>query len=644
MHLLLPLVTLTALRVPGPLSPRNANYAIHATLDEKARVVKGVERLHWKNIASGPADTMVFHLYMNAFKNNESTFMKESKGEHRRVKQQKDSPWGGIDVTKLVIGGVDVTKEFKVDDTLGTVKLPAPVAPGATVDVDVEFTTKMPKVFARTGYHDDFLAVGQWFPKVGVWDCDGGPHGHPATCRWRAHQHHLNSEFFADYGVYDVDVEVPKNWVVGASGVLVSEKTAGERKTLTYHAEDVHDFVWTTSPKFKVSEDKFTDAVGDVRIRVLSQPGRDANVPRHIKATQDGLAELTRRFGPYPYSQITVVDVPEGAAGAGGMEYPTLFFTEDMPVPPGVHFPEYVTIHELSHQYFYGLVGSDEVEEAWLDEGFTEAMSDWGVVRMFGREGGAIDYMGFRGSVDELEQLGFRGALGIDPLATRAFDYESNGTYGQTTYAKTTLALRTMEEYLGHEKFEAAMRHYYEKARFTHPRGEDFVRLFDEGAGEDLSWYWKPVLWGTETLDYEVIGVDKRRKPPVIGLVDEGGKRVEKKEPARADKNAPWISEVTVHRAGEIAMPVEVKVVFEDGSEKRETWDGGKPGEPRWKRYTYEQAKPVAYAEVDPDGRLPLDVKRWNNGRRAEPESAPRRQLVTWFENALSVLFSSVGF
>ena len=550
MHFLLPLVTMTALRVPGPLSPRNASYTIHASLDEKDKVVKGKERLHWKNPTAGAADSMVFHLYMNAFKNNESTFMKESKGEHRGNKQEKGG-WGAIDITKLTIGGVDVTKGIVVDDTLATVKLPAPVAGGAEVDVDVEFTTKMPKVFARTGYKDDFFEVGQWFPKIGVWDCDAGPHGHPATCRWRANQHHLNSEFFADYGVYDVDVEVPKKWTVGATGVLVSEKTNGERKTLTYHAEDVHDFVWTTSPDFKVTEDKYTGPAGEVRIVMLSQPGRDANIGRHIKATQVGLAELERRFGPFPYSQITVVDVPEGAEGAGGMEYPTLFFTDDVPVPPGVHLPEYVTIHELAHQYFYGLVGSDEVEEAFLDEGFTETMSDWGVTRMFGREGGAWDVLGQHFSVTALEQVGYASALRINPLETKAFEYESNHSYGATTYAKTVLVLRTMEAYLGAEKFEAAMRHYYDKARFTHPRGEDFVRLFDEAAGQDLSWYWKPTLWGSDTLDYEMLSVEKRRKPAPVGLFDgKDGKREEKEAPKTPDKNAPWISEVTVRRNG----------------------------------------------------------------------------------------------
>jgi hypothetical protein len=644
MHLLLPLVTLTALRVPGPLSPRNANYTIHASLDEKDKVVKGKETLHWKNPTAGAADTMVFHLYMNAFKNNESTFMKESKGEHRGNKQEKKG-WGAIDITKLVVGGVDLTKAIKVDDTLATVKLPTPVAGGATVDVDVEFTTKMPKVFARTGFKDDFFEVAQWFPKIGVWDCDAGPYGHPATCRWRANQHHLNSEFFADYGVYDVDVEVPKKWTVGATGVLVGEKTSGERKTLTYHAEDVHDFVWTTQPDFKTTEDKYVGPSGEVRIVMLSQPGRDANVGRHIKATQVGLAELERRFGPYPYSQITVVDVPEDAEGAGGMEYPTLFFTEDVPVPPSMHFPEYVTIHELAHQYFYGLVGSDEVEEAWLDEGLTETMSDWGVSRQFGREGGAWDIFGHRLSVTELSQAGYSTAIGIDPSETRAFEYESNHLYGAVTYTKTVLILRTMEAYLGAEKFEAAMRHYYDKAKFTHPRAEDFVRLFDEGAGQDLSWYWKQTLWGTSTLDYEVMDVSKRRKPAPVGLFDgKDGKREEKEAPKKEDKDAPWISEVVVRRKGELAFPVDVKVVFEDETIKHETWDGGRDGGPRWKRWTYETKKPVAWAEVDPDGKVALDTTRFNNGRRVEPESAPRRQITSWFQNALSVVLSAVGF
>ena len=272
-------------------------------------------------------------------------------------------------------------------------------------------------------------------------------------------------------------------------------------------------------------------------------------------------------------------------------------------------------------------------------------MTDWGVTRMFGREGGGWDYFGHHLSVTEFEQQSYRNLATVDPLELRAFDYESFRSYSSMTYAKTTLVLRTMESYLGNDKFEAAMRHYYEKARFTHPRGEDFVRLFDEGARQDLTWFWRPALWGTQTLDYQILRIDKRRKQAPVGLFDENGERVEKKEPKKPDQNAPWISEVVVHRKGDIAIPVDVKVVFEDGSEKRETWDGGsEPGAPRWKRFVYETAKAVAYAEIDPDGKVALDANRWNNGKRAESDGGPRRRVVGWFQNALSLLFSSVGF
>lgn len=156
---------------------------------------------------------------------DQSTFFRESKGAHRG-NERKEHGWGAIDVKRIAVGGVDLTRQFTVDDTLGTVKLPRPVAAGASVDVDIEFTVKLPKVFARTGYHDDFLAVAQWFPKIGVFDCEPGPYG-GAGCRWRAHQHHLNSEFFADYGVYDVELDVPASARVGATGVLVDERVAG---------------------------------------------------------------------------------------------------------------------------------------------------------------------------------------------------------------------------------------------------------------------------------------------------------------------------------------------------------------------------------------------------------------------------------
>ncbi|HZS38727.1 MAG TPA: M1 family metallopeptidase [Polyangia bacterium] len=639
MHALgMTLAVVSALRVPGPLSPRNANYQMKASLDVAEKSVTGHETLSWRNTASGPASELVFHLYMNAFKNELSTFLRESRGRLRRSDMEKHG-WGAIDVKKIVVGGVDVTKRFTVDDTLGTLELDAPVAPGQTIQVEIDWVTKLPKVFARTGYHDDFFAVGQWFPKVGVWDCEGA-----GGCRWRAHQHHANSEFFADYGVYDVELDVPQKYWVGATGVYLDETAQGDRKVLRFHAEDVHDFVFTASPRFKVTEDTFTDALGSVKIEFLGIPGHESNAPRHIAATKLGLAELERRFGPYPYTQITVVDVPEGGEGAGGMEYPTLFFTFDVPVPRGLHLPELVTIHELSHQYFYGLVGSDEVEEAWLDEGFTETMTDWGLERMFG-DGGVYRLFGHFLPDHEQSRLGYRAVADRDPMETRAFDFVSNNTYGAVTYGKTNVVMRTVEHLLGAPRFEQAMRHYYEQWRFRHPRMNDFVRSFDEGAGEDLTWFWTPALAGTGVLDYEVLSLDVREHRKPTGLFDDPGGARREVEPEKSEK-PPFTSEVVVHRKGELVFPVELRVLFDDFSEKRETWDGGRADGKRWRRFTYEGPHKVVLAELDPDGKVPLDVSRWNNGRRAEeaPDLEPRRRLHGSFLELVSTLLATVGF
>jgi hypothetical protein len=638
MHVLgLALATLSALRMPGPLSPRNASYRIEATFDDQHKTVTAKEHITWRNITSGAANELAFHLYMNAFKNESSTFFRESQGLHRGNAAEPHG-WGAIDVTRIVVADQDLTKQLRVDDTVGKLPLPAPIAAGATVEIDVEWKTTLPQVFARTGYKDDFFAVAQWFPKLGVFDCTA------SGCAWRAHQHHLNSEFFADYGVYDVTVDVPARFQVGATGVLINDAKSGNRRKLTYHAEDVHDFVFTACPRFRTYEDTFHDQLGDVRILLLDLPGHEANAPRHIAATKVGLAELTRRFGPYPYSQITVVDVPQDGEGAGGMEYPTLFFSIDAPVPRSFHVPELVTIHELSHQYFYGIVGSDEVEEAWLDEGLTETMTDWGLSRMFGQASSVHNAFGHHLSQTDESHIGYHTAADIDPMETRAFDYLTNGSYGVVTYAKTNLVLRTLEAFLGSERFERAMRHYYETWRFRHPRIDDFVHTFDEGAGEDLSWFWNPTLRTSEVLDYEVLSVESRALHPPSGLFDvDGGTRREVEPEAKPQAHPDYESEVVIHRKGEIIFPVELRVVFDDGTERRERWDGGRDGA-RWRRFLFPAKQRVVLAEIDPDHKVALDLRRWNDGRRLEPDPAPRRAVVGAFFAVVSDLLAAVGF
>jgi hypothetical protein len=625
----LAMATVAALRVPGPLSLRNASYRLSASLDEKSHLVTGRAQLTWRNVAAAPADELVFHLYMNAFKNEQSTFWMESHGEHRRSKSEKHG-WGLIDVTRVRVGGVDLTARWIVDDTLAFLALSQPIAAGATVEIELEFTTRLPRIFARTGYVGDFFAVGQWFPKIGVFDG-----------AWRAHQHHLNSEFFADFGVYDVELDVPSDFVVGATGVEVPPVTDAARppgrKQVRFHAEDVTDFAWFASKKFHDD----AEAWRDVRIRLLSWPGHEAQRVRHFAAAKAGLAELERRLGPYPYAQLTIIDVPDDAEGAGGMEYPTLFTTLSWPVPDGIHLLELVTVHELAHQYFQGMVSSDEVEEAWLDEGFTEAMTDFGLSAQFGRSGSFLDFAGHRLSHTDGSRLGYRRHGDIDPPALPSFAFLDNGSYGTITYAKTNLILRTVEGLLGPARFEAGMRRYFEGWRFAHPRRDDFLNAFKEGAGADLGPFFHATLDGSELLDYEVLGVSAERTRPPAGLYPADGGVREVEPPSR--DSGPWRSEVVVHRRGTLVFPVEARVVFADGSERRERWDDVADG-PRWMRWQYQGAQPVAFAEIDPEHKVALDVSRLNDGLRREPDAAPRRRALGMVARVLSALLGAVGF
>ncbi len=652
-----------ALRVPGPLSPRNASYQMTARLDEKAHQIIGHLVLSWHNLENRPADKLVFHLYQNAFKNRASTFIRET-GPRLRRDIMPEHGYGAIDVSALKVGRDDLLSRAVIDDTLMTVPLPVPVGPSAAVQVEISFTTTLPKVFARSGYVGEFNAVSQWFPKIGVFDCQSG-------CRWRAHQYHGNTEFFADYGVYDVEVDVPVGYGVGATGVQVKRTVKGDRQRLLFHAEDVHDFVWMADPRFVEINDRIQDEWGGVNVRLLSRRGLESMNPRHLHATRQGLLELERRFGVYPYGNVTVVLPPADGNGAGGMEYPTLFTSVGLSLPPGLHVLEGVTAHELGHQYFYGIVGSDEVEEAFLDEGFNETFTTWAMERIIPGPCNAIDFLGLCFSQIDQDWLGYRGSLRRAPIATFSYLFPPE-TYSPVTYAQTAMTLCTLEHYLGPARMEAGMRRYVDRYRFHHPHRGDFTASFDQGAGEDLGWFWDQALTSTRVADYKVLSAVTRPHLPAAGLWDcpppprtvapnpaDPEARAREDDVREAEEAAcigqppgrhefdpqkddpdtrhPKLhdSDVHIQRMGDFVFPVVVRMTFQDGSVVRETWgfdEQRAAGENRVRRFRYSR-RPSALSrvEIDPDQTLLLDEHRLNNGLLLKPDGAPALRLAsTW--------------
>jgi aminopeptidase N len=475
------------------------------------------------------------------------------------------------------------------------------------VQFKIKFKATFPEVIARTGYKRTFLLAGQWFPKVGVWW-----HG-----QWNCHQFHATTEFFADFGTYDVKVTLPKNYVIGATGVQTSDTDNGNgTRTVAFHAEDVHDFAWTADPNFKVVEDQFDGSVGPVRIRLLTYDAHKSSWQPYIYATKESMKRFDEWYGPYPYAQLTVVDPPHGASEAGGMEYPT-FITGDTSwfMPKGVHLVDVVTEHEFGHQYWYGMVATNEFENGWLDEGINSYSEAKVLDSMYGPSVSVLNIMGAQLGEHALMRVQYLSTPDMDPLSRFSYQTQSIGSYGAVTYGKTASMLISLEKVLGEQTLTRALHAYFMKYRFTHPTQEDFMRTVDEVSGRDLKWFWDQAVYGTQMLDYEVSRADSN---PGNWYDD---KATEKKG------ETVYETQVLLHRKGDFVFPVEAVVKFDNGEAVRERWDGKE----RWVRYVYQKKAKVQSVQIDPDYEVTLDDNYLNNSRTVESQRGAVSKLTTYW-------------
>jgi hypothetical protein len=619
--------TTLAINSDRPMSERVVHYDIDAKYDAAKHTVDATEVLTYHNLTGQALEHFPFHLYQNAFQPN-STFVREAKVAGNRdtgYDKWEDKEYGSEDIKSLeVVGQGDLTSQIqyiqpddgnKDDKTVVDVRLPKPIAPGEFVQFKIAFQTKFPETQARSGWKRDFVLGGQWFPKVGVWW-----HG-----AWNCHQYHAMTEFFADFGVYDVKLTVPQFEVVGASGVKVSEaNNPDSTKTLTYHGDDIHDFAWTASPRYKVKEDGvFQGQMGPVSLRILMQPAHWSQADRHEKILKDSLDRFERWYGPYPYKTLTLVD-PEPDSAAGGMEYPT-FITGDSSwfMPQGVKLPEIVVEHEFGHQYWYGMVATNEFEDAWMDEGINSYTEVKVLDSILGPRTSFLDWAGITLGEREEQRLTYTSAADLDPIAQKAYDYYSYNSYAGITYGKTASVLLTLESIVGEDTMQKAMHAYFMKYRFTHPTKEDFLKTIEEVSGKDLRWYFNQAIYGSPVMDYKVLKVESS---PVNWYEDEkknGGKGAAKK----GDKNTVYRSSVWLQRKEDFVMPVEVEIKFDNGEKIREHWDGVS----RWTKFTYEKKAKVESAEIDPDHKIHLDRNDFNNSYTVEANSKPARKLQNYW-------------
>jgi hypothetical protein len=548
----------------------------------------------------------------------------------------------GLDLTAAAEYIQPDNKAHIHDKTVLRLPLPKPLSPGDSVQLFIDFTARLPEPpYARSGVLKEFYMVGQWFPKTGVYTAEG----------WNCHQFHTNSEFFADFGVYNVWITVPEENVVGATGIQVGQTLNNSDGSAThfYHAEDVHDFAWTASPEFV----EFKGVSQDVDIRVLMQPDHIAQGPRHVEATKMAVEYFQNWFGDYPYPNVTVVDPRRGASVTSGMEYPTLFTVgTSYGIPEGIRWPEMVIIHEFGHNYWQGMLASNEFEETWLDEGICnysemQIMNDY-----YGPSGDLLDFMGIKLNDIQFQRFAYISAPDEDPVVRKSWDYYSSRSYTINSYNKPALMLTTLQNYLGQEIMSRIMRTYFEKWKFKHPASRDFVAIVNEVSGLKLTSFFNQALYTNGILDYSVDRVfsrpyispkgydfeffpgeaDSTAGPAMIDSLTDSTELFYSEDTSQMDsigEEEPelYYSGVNIRRLGEFRFPVEVEVVFEDGEVVRETWDG----QELWKKYRYIKPARLVSAVVDPENKLLLDINFTNNSKAIKKRSPGTHKLsIRW--------------
>jgi Peptidase family M1 domain len=621
-------------------SPRNASYAITARLDPGSRTITGDEILTWRNTSSAATSTLRFHLYYNAWRNSESTWLRERKLSGRGDTEPQDSDWGWIDVTNIRIIGVDgtagdLTKRTRfvapddgnaADRTVMEVPLDRAVGPNETLNVQIAWSSRVPRPFARTGAIGSFYFLGQWFPKIGVLE----------NSSWNCHQFHLSTEFFADFGTYDVRLTVPKGWIVGATGTERDRRDEADGTTTHhYYEEDVHDFAWTASPDYVERRARFEHpTLPAVELRLLLQPEHQGQEDRHFEAARAALKYYGEWFGAYPYGHLTIVD-PAWRSNADGMEYPTLI-TAGTPwlARPHTDDPEDVTVHEAGHQFWYGIVATNEFEDAWMDEGINtfataRVMQERFYPVYYTRSyfGGSVpwvfrDFLRVR-EIDGDRLTSYRNGAKGDAPSTPSWRYWP-GTSGSITYDKTALWMNTLERMLGWETLQRILSTYFTRFAFKHPKPQDFFNVANEVSGQDLTWFFDQVYRSSNVFDY-AIDTLQSEIPEIKGY----GDKVASGETPRTElKLAQYRTQVVARRLGEGTFPVDVRVVLENKEEVRWHWDG----KDRWKLFQIDKPVRAVFAQVDPEHVLLLDVNYTNNSRTLTPQSgrAARKWSLAW--------------
>lgn len=441
------------------------HYNIEVELNPEDKTYEGKETIKYINNTGVDLSDIYIHIYPNAFRRKQTApyLYNYFQGAYPNG---FEPGFLNIDVAKVKNKNVEFATEGK-GSTILHLKLDSPLKSGENTKIYLEYTAKLPPAEDRFGYGDKTFNFGNWYPIVCVYDEDG----------WNTDPYYrLGDPFYSDISNYDVKITTPKDMIVASSGNIINEKTKGKKKIWEIEGKLIRDFAWVASKDFTVLK-------GDVEGTQLKMYFLDASSQIKDYAfdiARDSLITFNRIFGKYPYGQYSVV----ANNFSGGMEYPGLVFIEE-----GSYTDEYkeylekVIVHETAHQWWYGVVGNDEIDEAWLDESFATYSETIYMDEIYGEENGE-NY--FKRNVEDSYDYA-KGMFNFEEVPLKPLSQFTDwGDYGSLAYNRGAMFLNEIKDEFGKEVLYDILNKYYNKYRFSNAKTEDFIAVCEEVTGTDF--------------------------------------------------------------------------------------------------------------------------------------------------------------
>lgn len=540
LNLLLSIACITGVFTIASAQPdrwqQKVNYEMEIDFDVSVHQFTGTQKLIYKNNSPDTLHKVFYHLYFNAFQPGSMMDVRAGNIQDpdrrisKRIARLKDSETGYLRPLSLKQNGKTV--QYHINGTVLEVQLNKPILPGKEVIFKMQFEGQVPLQIRRSGRDNAegiSYSMAQWYPKLCEYDYEG----------WHANPY-IGREFYGTWGDFDVKISIDPSFVVAATGYCQNPNEVGygyqdegvevmhsSNKKLTWHfnAPNVHDFVWAADPDYKHLK---KEGPNGIMLHFFYQPDSitEKTWPLLPDITINALEFMNEHFGTYPYKKYSIIQ-----AGDGGMEYPMATLIKGRSSMEGLVG---VTVHEFFHSWYQMVLGSNESLYAWMDEGFTSYASAY-----------TMQYI--RDSKNDPLQRSYNNYYFIvksgneEPLSSHADHFNTNRAYSVAAYSKGAVTLGQLEYIMGKEVFDRAFRRYFSTWKFKHPNPTDFKRIMEKESGLELDWYFLDWVGTTRTIDYGIRSV-----------ISYGDKTM-----------------VTLERTGQMPMPVEVVVEYNNGDKEK---------------------------------------------------------------------------